>query len=447
MLNTTSLSGPNVPPQPLLPEDRARSFLSAYDSASRWNFQLASYNPDHLLLTKGYEQMDDMLTMACYASPLALKRYATLYKPWKIRPKLLRRDDPNYARAIEVAEFVNYALTNIRHPVTNRAQDFREVLWNTTEAFHIGFSVQEKIWRVYEDGPYKGKWGLQRIVPKRPRQIGFYLDRDTLELNLIRSWSPGVGFQIGPVEKFILYTYNSYAGLPYGRGDCRPCYKHVYCINELLRLLGIALELHGVPYHEFQVPAGATEEMIQKVFNLARDIRQGAPCVLLEGIEHRVHMPASNTLDSFLKAIELHHVAIIESILGQSLTMLQGHRSGSYSLGEVHNETQGYFLSFCRRDIEEVFTNDLIRQLVVYNFPEEYHYLSPSLFLGDYDMAERQMIADFLARLVQTGVLSPDEPVIRDEVGLPPRPETDGGLTQELATRPTVDSENTTMLE
>lgn len=398
------------------------SIMSSYYSIFASSMKLPPFHPDRLIQQRGYDEADRMMEYSAYRAPMSVKRYAVLHKPWRIKSSILDPEHPDYERANSVAAACQWHHDNIVDK-TGRLQDFRAVLYELTSAFHIGFSVLEKTWRYVDSGPYAGQWGFSRFTGRPARQIGFELDKNDLSILSVTSYTPAGGYQyrIDP-QSCVIYTYCPENGLPYGRGDFRACYKHWWILNNLEKFHAIALERFGGPFMVIKGPV-TDSSLAEKVMKALYDARQGADIMLPDGIEYEMVTLGTGALESFEHAKQWHAEQIRQLILGGNLMMSQSSMAGSYSLGSVHAETMGYFLSFCRQDIQKVWRNQVLLPWTIYNYGPDAAHMTPVLDLGDWDNADREMLAKALDVFLRHGVVYKGEGFIREMANFPPMDE------------------------
>ncbi len=418
--------GTEPPPQYIPMEEWDKAILYAPEAVSRTTLRYPNNNPDDLIRKNGYTQFDDMLTMSVYHSPLRLKQYGTLYKPWEVIPKYLTveqapKSNPHlYDMAQEAAELCHYVLDNIYDEEVDEKSDFRTTLWNMTFAYHAGHSIQEIVTRVIEGGRYNGMRGLARFVPRRPKQIGWNLDPTSLRVVSINNYTAAGWQTYIPPTKFLIYTYQGENGLPHGRGDMRACKKHVDAINTLMRQFGVALEKHGLGFLKAET-SNPNKEHIAAVQLWMDRVAGGQSMVVPPGIKVELLMGLPNgAVQAFLQGLEYHESMIVKEILGQSLTTGLGDGKGSYALAAVHEGTQKFFIGPNRTDIERVVSNQLFHRIVKWNLGDDYLEVVPTLSLGSYDVSERNELADFFTKMIEVGIMHPQEGIIRKEVQLPP---------------------------
>ena len=414
------------PAAKLTEAERSQPIVISWEGSFARRMKFPPYNPDLLLTREGYAKVDEMKQQAAYWSPLSVLLYSILHKNWRIVPATLDQSDPDYELASKIAKQVTWHLENIEGP-SGMVQDFRSVIYEQLNAVHIGFSLQEIIWRYVDvgQGPSDvvGQWGFSRFSPKRARQIGFDVDPHDLSVMAITNrsyYGGGLQFNIPP-EKVLFYTFNPENGGPYGRGVWRPCYKHWWSLEVLEKLQVLALEIHGSPRFKVIGPT-ADETALAAIHAAVEAFARGASGVFPEGFEIELLTLESGALGAFDAAKRWHSDQITRAILLQTLTTSQGEKGagGSYALGGVQQNTQDYVQSFVRNDMQDLFRKQLFRRWVLYNYGPEYTHLTPKLDLGEWNASDKMMVSQALSVLLTNKAIHPSETWIRDYMQVPP---------------------------
>lgn len=444
--NVTGPMGDTLDPEEIkeLEEiNRLKALMRPTEGNWKQVYQWPGYSEALKDLAGGWSYADAMRNLIAYEFPLSLMKAAVLYKDWEVHSVVTKSSDSEYDVAQTIAEECTYLLNSIRNPQTSVTQDFREVLWNILDGCHHGFSAQEKIWRKETDGPLKGNWVLKRLVSRHPQDIGFDLDADTLEvLHVVRRFAPNGQNALErhiPVEKFLLYTFKPFKGLPYGMGHFRPCYKPAHFISSMYRLWGRAQEKTGIPF-PWLISNSSKPSIITAQRELLDEMAQGNAVVFPPGVQADWVNATNGVSDGFERAVLHQKGEIIHLILFQNLTTNADGKS-SYALGEVHQSTQEFALSQIRRDVEQI-AQGLLRDYVRYNWGNAFLHLTPRLSLGLWGISELNAIADMLGKFFKMGVLiaheEEDNAWARKVAKLKPRESTDpldnpNDLQRELA--------------
>lgn len=413
--------GPDGQPARLRESQRTEALLGDYDGYLAASYRLPPFNPDVFIASRGYQVLDDQMTMVAARAPLNIVRSAALYKGWSWEPAIKDQTDPLYSLSAEIAEVLTWACQNIVDELDN-VQDFREVLWELLYAVHTGFRVTEIIWRVLDkEDPkeYRGKLGFKAFSAKPCKQIGFDLEPRTFQVRNITSYTPLEGYNFSvPVEKVLRYTYNSRDSLPFGNGVGRANYKHAWSIDFLYKFWNIAQEVFGSPF----ILGKAAPNAIGLARKVLAEIRQGAPAVLPSGVDAELVQVAAGGLASFLQAVQHHKEECAYGYLNSTLTTTVGDNGGNKALGQVHQDTSSYGLGGVRTDLENVMTFQLARRFVRYNYGPEYLRLTPRLSLGQWDAVDMSTLSTAYSSLISNNVMHEAEPSIRERLNIPPAP-------------------------
>lgn len=362
---------------------------------------LASYNPDDLIGSRGYEVYDQMQKDAQVRACLNIKKLSILSRGWQVHPA---SGDPEDVR---VAEFVRWCLEDMRGSVI-------DVLYDILDAVAKGYSISEINYKVIEYGPYMGMIGLDSVKSKDPSTISFETDKF---LNLTGIKQCIGGDTALPADKFLLYTYMPRYESPYGTSDLRAAYRHWWSKDIILRFYNIYLEKYGSPTVLGAYSRGTPKSQQDDLLKVLDKIQQETAIVLPDDIKIELLEAQRGGDLGYMQAIEYHDRQIAKSILGQTLTTDEGMRFGSFALAKVHLDVLRMTLEKVKRDIEEtVIQEQLMRRLVGYNFGSV---RCPSFSLGTLRERDLTLLADVVGKLVAGGVVAPDEPWIREYLEIP----------------------------
>lgn len=413
---------------------------------SGWNlyqkYGITRENPDAVVKKKGLQVFDAMEQKdGHYAAVLQTRKLALLGKGYEIQPV---SDDP---RDQEIAAFVRWNFEQMRGSFL---QDRLEIL----DALGKGFSLMEKVWTLAERGPYAGKVILKALKAKEQQQFGFDLDEFdniredgiiqnpmlshgirmantlswTAEEKVRTSMAAGMNLRL-PRDKFVLFTFNGRAENPYGRGLGSACYWYSWFKTEGFKFWMVFLERFGSPTIKATVQGGVGKPEEEQFRTILQSIQQETGFIIPEGFEVEL-MEAARAGDAgYQKLVEVCNQEQSKIVLGQTLTTQQG-TSGSYSLGEVHNEVRSDLLRFDAEALSTVINEQIIRQLVGYNwldvevFPRFVIPLKPG--------RDAASLVAALRDLTSMGVQIPVS-YVHDELGLPQAQEGDTVLVAPAA--------------
>ncbi len=228
------------------------SELSSYKSPYYDKSYLEPYNPDDLVTKKGgldiYEKMgyDDQVKAV-----LTMKKQAILSSGYKIEPA---GEEKQYK---EQADFITW---NFEEGIKG---NFTDGLYEILSALDYGFSVTEKLYCNIPKGDYADKIGLYQLKTRPPQSFMFPLDEKG-NLKYIRQNTDHGSVNLPP-QKFILYSYNSTYGNPYGNSDLRAAYRSWWSKNVIIKFWNIYLERFGMPTAVGKFPKNATDTQIENL--------------------------------------------------------------------------------------------------------------------------------------------------------------------------------------
>lgn len=362
-------------------------------------------NPDDLVAKKGLDIYDRMMTDAQVRMAVNYKRFAVISADWDVLPGSAD------ARGAEIAAFVDRSLERMRGSVVQSA-------FGIMNALVHGYSISELVFTPVESGADAGRWRLEAIKPKHPKDYDFDIDPFGNVTGLWLTDEMGRRSKL-PLWKFVIYTYLPEYGRPWGRSDLRAVYKHWWSKDFLLKWWNIYLETYGAPTRVGKYPAGRTAASKQEdLKRVLRDIVNNTAITIPDDME--IEFVAAAGEAGFEAAIEYHDRQIAKGIIGQTLTSDEGRRVGSLALGNVHQETMEDYVTFLRRDIcESVINEQVIRRLVDFNFADvgEYPRFVWQPRKGKVAIAS---VSD-VAALIETGLVTErDYGILRDRLDLPP---------------------------
>ena len=374
-------------------------------------FRLASYSPDDLLSQKGLALYDEMQKDSQVRSCLNTKKFAVLSKGWDVQPA---SDDPG---DMETARFVKFCLEDMRGSV-------QDMLFKVLDALAKGFSICEINFKIVQEGPYAGMVGLDSIKSKDPAAFGFDMD-EFLNIRGLIMMAPGLKTDL-PVDKFIIYTYMPSYELPHGQSDLRAAYKHWWSQEVILKFYNMYLEKFGMPTAKGSYRRGMPKQQQDELLRVLDKIQQETAIVVPEDVAIELLEAQRGGDAGYLDAIEFHNKQIAKAILGQTLTSDEGSRVGSLAMAKVHLDILGFYLDKLKRDLEEtVMREQVIRPLVDFNFSGQPPAASrqrpayPRFTLGSLEERDLEQVGGLIAKLIDGKVVAPDEPWIREYLGIP----------------------------
>ena len=377
------------------------------------NFE--SFNPDLLVQSKGGLQVyRKMVADPHVKAALLQKKTALLSVPWDIQPAGDSEDDRN------VADFVRWNLTEFM--VDSFDVDLIDFLF----ALDDGFSISEKIWAMVEEGPWKGKWAYQQFKAKDPVSYRFKLDSfGNIEPDgLINDAAILKGGRNLPINKFFLYSYFKRYENPYGQSDLRAAYRAFWIKDVAWKLRAIYMERFSGNFLKGTYKKG-DEAGKNKLLEIFRSWSQETGVAIPEGIAIEVITLASSAESEYKKAIADASKEIIIGILGATLTVDEGQKTGARALGDIHKQVADLFVLFLDITLSSEINKQIIRPLVDFNFNGVVNY--PKFVFE----SRTKISAQDIKALKESGLAIPDDWVYR-KLRIPKPKDTIGAASKQI---------------
>lgn len=196
-----------------------------------------------------------------------------------------------------------------------------------------------------------------------------------------------------PKQKVVHYAFDAQGKFqnPYGRSLLRRCHKWWVMKDAFLNMLAIALDRKGTPLQVVFVDPNLTVIDEQKFQSGNAPTAQGKirgdlaarrafknihndTTIFLPGKKGQhydiEHVPQASNASDFLQAIQQCDRGIMRALLLPSLIFTGGDGSGSYALGQEHAKTFDKICDGILAGLEQVLIQQLVRELISYNFPE-----------------------------------------------------------------------------
>lgn len=335
---------------------------------------------------------------------LNTKKFAVLSRGWEVHPA---SESPEDKRC---ADFCRWALSAMEGSILDAGYD-------VLDALAFGLSLSEINYRLIDDGPWRGFVGLASIKAKDHRHFTIRTD----EFYNVQALRIGGGTELDP-SKFLLYTYMSRYGNPYGEADLRAAWHPWSQKQSLLQWWAKYLEKFGMPtvVGSYDSKAGYTQAQQRELLSIVSQVHNESAVVVpsdqvLSLLQTSSPASASSTFDELISYLDR---AIAKSILGQTLTSDSSARGSTYALGAVHMDVLRFYINKLTRDLEDgVMTHQLLKRLVAYNFAPGT--ATPLFRFGRIDDDRLSAVGKLISELVSGAVIAPDEPWIRSYLGIP----------------------------
>jgi phage gp29-like protein len=335
---------------------------------------------------------------------------------WDVQPA---SNDPT---AKEAADLV---YDNLFGGMTHTFDDF---LRDALLALFYGFVVFEKVFEERDDYIV---W--RKFAARHPQTIERFLFDETGGLAGVRQ----VGFdprgrfrQVDiPIEKLLVFIWRRELGNPYGVSVLRAAYKHWFLKDLAYKLQAIALERWAVGIPVGKVPAGTSEQDKQTFLQMLEAMRGHERAAMVLPEDYSVELigaeAGQRANQAFVEAIQHHDTMIVKAALAQFLNLGTGD-VGSWALSRDHSQLFLMGLNAVAQWFADHINRYAIPQLCRLNFGEDFTDF-PELTFADLRLVlQREVLAEAVSKLVQTGILTPDRSLqewVRDVFDLPPLPE------------------------
>ena len=309
------------------------------------------YNPSELVGQRGLSVFDKMRKDDQVKSALTFKRHSVTAAGWTIKVPEGQDDD------WEPAVFCRKVLENVDGSI-ERSID------GILSAMAYGYSISEKVW-----AEENGKIVLKSLKTRRPHEWEFVVDPYG-NLTGLKQMQKEM-----PVDKFVVYSYDSEFGNWYGTSDLEAAHRAWWTKKNTYQWMAMLLERMGIPpimalYNPDAYPQAKLGDLKSLLKNMQAAtvgiIPRGAPEDLelwsteIGGGIEGVFIPALNRFDQ-----DIAKAMLMPGLLG----MTSDSREGSFARAKVHFDVFMLVIERTRNEIaKHVMTDQIIRPMVELNF-------------------------------------------------------------------------------
>lgn len=227
----------------------------------------------------------------------------------------------------------------------------------------FGFQPIEIVWEA-QDG---------FIVPKKIQakpQEWFFFDANGNLMIRLKGYTDGFKIEEDS-KKFLCPQHNSDYLNPYGLALLSLCFWNVAFKKGGLQFWMKFIEKYAIPYFIGKYEPGASDDKKEEILNLLVSMVQDAVGVIPNdsSVEIKEAAGKGTSAQIFKTFVEFLDKEISKTILGQTLTTEPG-ESGSYALGQVHNQVRQDIVESDIRLVEETI-NTLLLWIHELNFDDE----------------------------------------------------------------------------
>lgn len=265
---------------------------------------------------------------------------------WQVEPATDKRADQ------KVADFVEEVF---------KEANFDRLTGDLMEAVVCGYKPSEVMWDASE-----GDVWIRDFRGRRASRFIFDLDSNLRLLTLQNSFD---GEPV-PDRKFITWTFGGGEYNPYGRGLGYQLYWPVWFKKNGIKFWVVFAEKFGSPTAVGKYPAGTGAAEKETLMDALGAIQQQTGIRIPDTMAIELLEAKRAGEATYEQLCDYMDRAIAKVLVGQTLTSESGDKgSGSYALGNVHNEVRHDILKADGDSLCECLNNTVVRWLVDYNFP------------------------------------------------------------------------------
>jgi hypothetical protein len=277
--------------------------------------------------------------------------------------------------------------------------------------FDYGFTVQEKVFDVDDDGFLRiSKLGLRMARTISDFEVNF----DGSIKNVVQdAYKDGRQQTLRiPGYAACVYSWEKEGDNYWGQSVLRPIYKHWFYKEELYRIDAVRLDRWGIGIPHGEIKEGKTLKPNERtnLETLLKGLRGNERAFFINPEEVQVKILGSDTKASdlgLMTSVEHHDVMQFRSVLAQFITT--GNQShGNYGSTRSYADMFLFAMQAAANFIQEQFTKQVIRQFCDLNFNMNGR-PSPVLRAADIQKIEIGLLSESLNRLAQAKIITPDD--------------------------------------
>lgn len=393
---------------------------------------------------------EEMMNDPAVSASVDILKSLILSESLRIVPRIKDKQDADYARAKEIADFVTDQFRQMD-------RSLHTILWEALEAIQYGSSLTEICYdNTATDAEGRPIWRLANLKTRSRKNYGLVVDR---YFNLLGCVNKELGSTpsvysgaikpdkeaVIPRNKFLMITFHSRYGDPRGWPLIRPAYNAYYCKTQVWpqyvkflvqfaspSLIGITpvdsygeveeLDGNGNPIigADGEVAVQTDEEqMLETLLGF-----QAGTVAVLKGGSTIEKIQSDSNGEAFSAAVDLFDRQIAMAILKTHRTLLESKHSSKADSESAADITDVY-VSGLREVVADGITKDVIYQLVLINFgAEDAKKFAPGASLKAMPKQDFAKAAAAIATLKTSGFLHKSQFIETDQlIGLPDRDE------------------------
>lgn len=428
------LIAPSTDPKPV--ENDREYVASTRGMIQGTSRQALSQSIDSLTRMFGWQVYDAMLCDPIVSGAFDILRLGVLGEEMQLEPTVTPVEDddeetPEILRAREIAEYCQRLTAGL--PGT-----FSRFLWEALECLAYGNKLAEKVYKVQDVGPDKGRLVWDRLKFK-PRWTWLFVTDGRLNVLGIMAWTADQsGVLVLPRDKFAVFTYGDQNGDPRGTSILRAAYDAWnQKVTEIIPNWERFRRRFGSP-----VPIGTTAQgeqprppvdpttgkripglpPISPQESLANELarwQDGSALAVPYGTVVDLAEPKTDG-ESFQLAVDFFNREIVHAVLKNARTTLEaehGSKADTDSAADVTDMVVRYVRKLLAAQVRE----ELLLPAVELNFgKEDAHAYTPMPSFGDTEKKDFATDAIAIAQLARSGFIDPSQkPGISRRLGLP----------------------------
>lgn len=319
---------------------------------------------------------------------------------WRLDPG----DAPEHVVA-HVARDLGLPVRGMKLPPAPRQRDrfsWAEHLRLALLQLPFGHMIFEQVYRLDDSGLAH----VRKLGPRFPHTIARWNVARDGGLDSVVQYGPGslaTGQTTLPVSRLVVYSHEREGGEWWGQSVLRAAYKPWMLKDIVLRVGVQAIDRNGMGVPVYEGAEGETDLTAGE--DLAQRIRSGdnAGAAIPHGAKLTLAGVTGATADP-LPSVRYFDEQIGRSVLAHFLNL--GQQTGSWALGETF---ANFFLSSLNAvadGIADVATQHIVEDLVDVNWGPD---MPAPRIVYDSLLGESGVLAEVIRKLVEAGVLTPDE--------------------------------------
>lgn len=359
---------------------------------------LLAYNPDDLVanLTKGIGIYQEMTREPFIDAPLAQVKTSLLAVPWDVQPASTSPEHIMHAR------FMKSVLKNLRG-------GFERDIYEMCDAINCGFSLLEIVPEIIRKGEFSGKVGLWALKSKDPQWFQFKCDEfmNIMDDGVVMTVSAdGNVNKPLPRDKFFIFSYLKRYENAYGSAGLRSAYRAYWIKDTAWKLRAVYMErfsgnnLKGkYPRSNNKTLQDTNRDTLLQIF---QTWQSETGIAIPNDLEVEVMQVATSNESEYSRSIADCNKEMAIGILGETLTVDEGKKTGARNMGEIHKAIVDLRVLFLDMVLSADINEQIVRAVIDWNFAGVDVY--PEFFFYPREDYDPNTFAQFVKGMQEVGV-------------------------------------------